>query len=269
MSACAKAAELIALADSMAGSFEVMSSTAVIGSIYPAYLCASDEAPSVSSWRPAFPAWLQKKGAQNKAQSMAREMHSRMRAISTCSCKSLTTTNFHDLLYRRLLHPLTFGDTKSCAAMLHASGLTREFFTDQAPALRIPLLLDDSYKRIDGNHKHQLLQDLKSYEASVTSTKRKKAGADADGSDGEDGKRAKNAKKKPEAKKAAKSSSGAAAAGSRSHLASLGHWLPKKECDAAIKPREATLILKFIEGHTNAVRRKVTMPELLGPWRDF
>jgi len=269
MSACAKAAELIAFADSMAGNFEVMSSMGVIGTIYPAFLSAADEA---GSWKAAFPGYIQKKPAQTKAQHLLREMHSRMRAVSTCSCRSLTTTNYHDLLHRRLLHPLTFGDTKSCAAMLHGCGLSREFFTEQAPAIRAPLGLDDMYKRIEGNHKVQLLQDLQSYQSSFSSTKRKKenvggAGGDSD-AEGADAGAAKrpNTKKKAEPKKGAKSVNLSA---DRAALQSLNSWIPKKAGDAGERVKKVTMVLKFIEGHTNAVRRQVSMEELMAPWRDF
>jgi hypothetical protein len=272
MSACARAAELIAISDSMAGNFEVTSSMGVIGTIYPAFLTASDEA---GSWRTAFPAFMQKKPAQTKANSLVREMHSRMRAVSTCSCRSMTTTNYHDLLHKRLLHPLTFGDTKSCAAMLHGCGLGREFFTDQAPAIRAPLGLDDLYKRIEGNHKHQLLQDLQSYQSSVSSTKRKKenfggAGGDSDAEDGDGGRRPfGNKKKKPEAKKGATSSSKGTLSADRAALQSLNQWLPKTADGAGERVKKVTMVLKFIEGHTNAVRRQVSLDELMAPWRDF
>merc|ERR1712100_502168 len=114
-----------------------------------------------------------------------------------------------------------------------------------------------------------------SYQATVSSTKRKKdvgGGGDSGAEDGDGGasKRAKNTKKKPEVKKTTQS-----AGGERAHLASLGSWLPKKNSSAeggggeggeGESVKKATLVLKFIEGHTNAVRRQVTLAELMGAW---
>eukprot|EP00928_Gymnodinium_smaydae_P079059 TRINITY_DN63080_c0_g1_i1.p1 TRINITY_DN63080_c0_g1~~TRINITY_DN63080_c0_g1_i1.p1 ORF type:complete len:606 (+),score=129.93 TRINITY_DN63080_c0_g1_i1:64-1881(+) len=279
--ACCRAAENIALADSMSGQWELMGSAGVIGTIYPAFLVASDH-----PIRATFPAWLQKRGPQGKAERLVQDLHSRLLGATSCSQRSMVTTAYHELLHRRLLQPLTFGDTKTCAAQLSALGLNREFFTEQAPALRVPLGLDDTYRKVEGKHKTQLLQDLQNLQATLTqtSTKRKQrfgdthagggagdAGDEADAGHDEVGNPFKKKAKKetPKAKAKGKSSGG----GSR--LATLGSWIPKKEGDTSADAngdagaKNAGIVLKFIEGFSNAVRRKVQMQELLSPWRDF
>jgi len=35
------------------------------------------------------------------------------------------------------------------------------------------------------------------------------------------------------------------------------------------KPKDPMIILKYIEGHTVAVRRKIHLHNLLVPWKDF
>merc|ERR1712232_612157 len=180
------ASELIAIADSMSGDWGLVNSAAAIGTLYPSYL-TSAEGPPI---RPTFPAWLQKRSTMNKANRLSHEMYSKMRAISTCNHRSLVTTNYHDLLHKRLLQPLQMGDTKACATNLVSCGLTREFFTDQAPALRIPLGLDDGYKKLEGRHKSQLLADLNDLVQSSTvssSKKRKLGGGGGDNDDGDEG----------------------------------------------------------------------------------
>lgn len=78
-------------------------------------------------------------------------------------------------------------------------------------------------------------------------------------------------------KKPEKTSSGTGQGGGGagpSAKASLGGWIKTAEVPADQGSDEActkknTLILKFIEGHTNAVRRRVHLLELLAPWREF
>merc|ERR1719188_1246672 len=85
-----------------------------------------------------------------KAERLAQDTHSRLRAHTTCSWRTMVTSGYHELLHQRLLKPLQLGSARECAAGLAAHGLTRDFFTDSAPVLRQPLQLDDAYKKIDG-----------------------------------------------------------------------------------------------------------------------
>mmetsp|Transcript_120704 Transcript_120704/g.341330 ORF Transcript_120704/g.341330 Transcript_120704/m.341330 type:complete len:617 (+) Transcript_120704:109-1959(+) len=285
----ANAAELIAVADSMSGNWELMNSQAAIGTLYPAFLAAGDGAP-----RPSFPAMLQKRSSIAKAARMVQEVHARMQAVTTCSARSMVTTAYHELLHRRLLQPLTFGDTKGCAALLTGCGLNREFFTEQAPTFRVPLGLEDTYKKIEGRHKAQLLSDISILQSAPAPTKRKRqdGGGNADdrGDDADNGtpdvagddtggmfKKKKTTRKSvADTGKTEKSGAGAK---SKAPKCSLANWKPAKagadgegngaDSEEGPSKKKAGLILKFIEGHTNAVRRKVQLAELLAPWRNF
>lgn len=277
---CAKAAELIATADSMQTEWEAQSSCAVIGTLYPAYLT-----PCPGTLRPSFPSWLQKRSGMVRAERSVQEMHGRMKAVTTCGRSALVTTSYHDILYRRLLTPLSTGDYKGCANKLVAYGLTRDFFTEQAPSLRQPLFLKEDYKTVDGKFKHQLLQELNDLTQAAQPIKRKtntdgdgagprkKRGAggddaamgDADG-DGEEG-----GGHQGKAKKTAKS--GKVTKAAPKSKASLGTWRVQAEETATQAERSSRrtpiLILKFIEGHSVAVRRKVKMQDILGAWTMF
>lgn len=278
MNTAAKAAEMIALGDSMAGNWEVMGSAAVLGTIYPAFLAAD---PSFE--RPKFPAWLMKRGAMTKAARTVSEMHGKLRGSTAISIKDLATTSYHDVLYRRLIKPLQYGAAKEAAALLFATGLGREFFTEQAMTLRKPLLLDDLYQKVEGKHKSQLMHELMALAAAAkppdpvkrkrddgpgSSFKRKSRGPwdkgnTQDNVEVEDGEAAEAAKKKKKNTKETSESSRAAA--------SLGSWrkvdeaavAAKKEADAN---KEPLLIVRYLDGHTNAVRRTLHIQDIMEPW---
>lgn len=292
---CAKAANLIAMADSMQGLWEAQGSVAIMGTVYPAFLT-----PCPGLMRPSFPSWLQKRSGIVRSERSVQEMSSRMKAATTCSRSSLVTTNYHDILYRRLLAPLASGDYKGCASKLVAYGLSREFFTDQAPAVRQPLMLKEDYKTLDGKLKHQLLQEINDMTQQAALTKRKgntdgdgggarkkRTGADTVMDDGDDAEQEGGADEGPgmakqsKGKKTSKSgkvtkASGPSGAGKTK--ASLGAWKIKAVTEdgntqgaeaGAERRRKPILILKYIDGHSIAVRRKVKMHDLLGAWTMF
>lgn len=282
LAACAEAATLIAVADGMGGSFQMGNSAAVMGSIYPAFLAAN--ATKEPFQRPAFPTWLMKRGATSKAERQALDMHSGLKVHTTCSYRDLVTSGYHDVLHRRLLRPLQLGAVKECADALYSYGLTREFFTDQAPALRTPLQLDDRYKNVDGRFKHQLLQELQALSQQNAPVKRKRddGGAvakrkehlqqeggtvahDDSLADAETCDDAAAARKR-RARKTSKADDNNAAA-------SLAGWLPKKEVVSgsgeANARKEPMVHFRYLDGHTNAVRRKVRMADFQGPWTMF
>lgn len=291
LSKCAYAAELIATADGMGGDFSLTNNVAAIGTLYPAFLTAE-----VSGFpRPTFPAWLQKRAPMNKNNKLAQEMHARVRPFTTCSSRDMVTSGYHDVLYRRLLRPLSIGDVKTCAVNMHSYGLSREFFTDQAPALRVSLQMDDPYKRVDGKNKSQLLTELNELNQQAQQLKRKAGesggGAkrkrkSAGGQDtGDGGDEAVNEddddvpglkqtqKKKSDAKKEFEKRQKRSA--DTDAKCSLGGWVKKEEKldengNVIVPPtRKTGILLKFIEGHTVAVRRKVSMEDVFGPWRLF
>jgi len=282
LATCAEAATLIADADGMGNSFQVGSSAAVIGSIYPAFLAANTTKEPFQ--RPTFPAWLMKRGATSKAERLALDMHNGLKVHTTCSYRDLVTSGYHDVLHRKLLRPLQLGAVKDCAAALYSYGLTREFFTDQAPALRVPLQMDDNYKKLDGKAKHQLLQELQALSQQNAPVKRKReeggAGSrrkeqDAAGTDTHADSLGGVETHEEDAAVARKRRARKTSKADRSGAASLSGWLPKKEISSASGDpevpgrKEPLLIFKYLDGHTNAVRRKVRMTDFLGPWTMF
>jgi len=291
ISTCAYAAEMIATADSMQGDWGLQSSVAAIGTIYPSFLTSANGPPL----RPSFPAWLMKRSNMTKNVRLSQEMYSHIKPFTTCSRKDLMTNGYLDLMYRRLLRPLGAGDAKGCAAMLHRYGLTREFFTEQAPALRNPLNLDDPYKRIDGKNRIALLSELQELGRSAPKKRvvqdsnnpwatRKKARGDAEGAAGDDAAKGDAAEPdeddlgdlvmKTKSLEAEKKKRKAMVTKDMSKC-SLQGWVKKEvKLDAngevvVRRERKKGLLLKFIEGHTNAVRRQVHFEDIINPWRQF
>jgi len=191
--------------------------------------------------------------------------------------------------------------------VLHAYGLTREFFTDQAPTFRQPLQLEDTYRKVEVTVRTRLLQDVQNLtmEQQLSAPKRKKkvdedpaarrrkSGASASQKpepveedvamddaqeEAEDGdipglvKRKAGAKAQPKAKsKASKdkekdpgkcSLKSWRAADKEKLLENSSQVTPSQE-------EKALLVMKYIEGHTCSVRRKVRMRDVLAPWNMF
>jgi len=267
ISKCAYAAELIATSDVMQGTgdFGLASSAATIGTIYPACLMSKEGGFS----RAAFPEFLKKFGSLKGSRRNAQSMYARIKPFTTCSRRDIPI-GYLDLLHKRLLRPLIAGDIKGCAALMHAHGLHRDFFTDQAPALREPLKIDDGYKKVEGQYKTRLLEELKQMYSTAIDVKRMKGGGSkrpaGDTNEAEDVDED-SASKKPEKKKAKKVLD--------ISKMSLGSWVkhePKLDADGIIivpKVKKTAILLKFIEGHTNAVRRQVHFEDIIGPWTQF
>lgn len=273
---CAKAAELISTADSWSGHWELMSSAAIVGTIYPAFLTTTKEGLA----RPAFPAWMQRRSAMTKAERQLQDVHARIKGSTSCGSREFVTSSFHELLHTRLLRPLQVGSVKDCAAALAAYGLNRDFFMEQAPTLRTPLQLEDNYKKVDIKMKSMLLQELQELERKeAVVTKRKKQegegparrksrgpgedAAEAEGMDDEGGEgKGTKAKKAADKVKTVK--------GKTTSKSSLKAWRVESATEtqeaASLANKKATLIMRYVDGHTNAVRRKVYLGDLLGPW---
>lgn len=286
LNACASAAEMIATGDALqsSGDWSLQSSVAVIGTIYPSFLTAADGAPI----RAAFPGWLQRRGGMKKTSRLAEEMYARVKPFTTCSRKDLMVSGYLDVLHRRMLRPLLSGDAKGCAALLHGYGLSREFFTDQAPAIRGPLNLDDGYKRVEGKARNSLLSELRELDARAEPTKhnlkrpregdfgasRKRARGDTQGEAADEGEDEDGGKQKKDGppKRKVKLRTGK----EDDSKCSLGGWIKKEEKKdihgnivEGPPKRQVGILLKFIEGHTNAVRRQVHFDEIVGAWRQF
>jgi len=301
----ARAAELIAMSDSLSDGFGSATS-ATLGVIYPSFLTSTP----TNFTKPSFPVWLQRRGAVTKGRRGVQEMYSRLRAHTTCSLQGLVISSYHIALHAALMAPLARGDVKAAAQQLVGIGLTRDFFTEQAPSLRTPLSVDDPYRRLDGRLKHQLLQAIQALSAAPGPAKRKKREGDADGvpkrdgveagdgdaavaddedadgpgefeEDGNDGIVSKTTKKKC-VQAAAKVPS--TVKGVDLSKCSLSSWIPKKprlsrHTSAASNAsgvgrrgeddHEPMIVLKYIEGHTCAVRRTVALEDMVGEWRGF
>mmetsp|Transcript_47350 Transcript_47350/g.134757 ORF Transcript_47350/g.134757 Transcript_47350/m.134757 type:complete len:612 (-) Transcript_47350:149-1984(-) len=289
----AKAAELIAFGDMMAGNWEVQGSASIISTIYPAFLTADE-----SFTRPSFPIWLQKRAPMLKARRLVDELHSKIRLKTTTSSREFATSSYHDLLYKKLVKPLQYGAPKEAAALLFGFGLTREFFTDQATVLRAPLNLEDFYKKVDGKVKSQLhfelntlIQEAKPPEPvkrkrddnanEVAARKRRASGGGAGGDDVNDANMDESAplsaEEQADARRkqmiAKKKLNKNGPVGVSSGAGSLSSWRPKKpvteESIREENEKKPLMIMKYLDGHTNAVRRTVHMKDILEPWKLF
>jgi len=168
--------------------------------------------------------------------------------------------------------------------------------------LRTPLQLDDNYKKVEGKLRHTLLQELQSLAQQPQPVKRKRQDEDGGGKRrGRGGEDAGNAagdesegdggaeeeqdnglvkSKKPRSKadrdkevaKAKKAAKGPAKDMSK---ASLSGWKLKpdnqgdEDMEEGRNAKRPMLVLKYLDGHTCAVRRRVKMSDLLGPWTLF
>ncbi|CAE8732512.1 unnamed protein product, partial [Polarella glacialis] len=301
----AKASELIATADVMSGNFELGNATAMMGTIYPSALMSS---PDETFLRPTFPAFFQKRGALTKVNRVLQELAGRVKASTTCGSSELVTSGYHDVLHRKLLKPLMMGQVQQCAQALQSYGLTREFFTDQAPLLRNPLQMEDGYRKVEPKNKVALLQEIQSLSQKAQPVKRKrvddagsgnpfgkrqsKGGSSGGGyavpEDADDGEEADTNAVEDESipglvqnKRSSKQAPKIGAKNVKAKVddykkCSLATWRVKKELpldeNGQVQvevTRAAILVIRYIEGHTCAVRRKVHMQDLLGSWTLF
>jgi len=290
LSRLAKAADLIATSNAMMGKggWEVQNNALVMGTLYPSFLTASDQRFS----KPAFPAYMKGLGTMNKGRRALQDMHGKLMGATTCGIRALVTSSYHDVLYRRMVKPLQVGAIKECAAALLSYGLGKEFFQEQAPALRDPLKLEDGYRKLEGKLKSALtheIHDMDKNQQKIKETKRKREpGSDRKArssqelaDDGADEAEEGNGDGDPAAKR--KKVSGKAKAKAKkawsadTSKASLAGWkVAKQGTDAADgsvtdsqAPRKPILILRFIEGHTCAVRRQMHIGDVVGPWIGF
>ena len=278
----AQASSLIATADAMSGNFELGGTAAFLGTVYPSALMASRDQAFP---KPAFPAWLQKRSTFSKNERILQEVSAKIRHHSTCGSREFVTGNFHDVLYRRLVQVLQKGLTKECADALHCYGLTREFFTDQMPALRQPLQLEDTYKKIDTQIRTRLLQEVQALSLQPVMPKRRKKGdeagskrrsfgstqADSPMEEGgaEDGDDEIPGLFKKKVAKPVKKNAVKPAKEKDLSKCSLRSWKESKTVTASQIESAPMLVIKYIEGHTNSVRRKIHMRDFLGAWTMF
>ncbi|CAJ1361886.1 unnamed protein product, partial [Effrenium voratum] len=274
----ARAAELIATADGLSGNFETMGSAAFLGTVYPSALMAGEEVFS----KPSFPTWLQKLASMNKNHRLVHELSAKVRRVTTCGQDFVLS--YQDVLHRKMLKLLQQGRPKDCAEALHRHGLTRDFFTE-SPAFRQPLHLEDNYKKVDVQVRTRLLHEFQNLTQQVAAPKRRKkqeedgprrrfadsqtqeqtqdvameAAEDDDEIFGLVKKKTGNAKPKKSLKDKEQDMS----------KCSLRSWRPVKVTTTQQVEAKPLLVMKYIEGHTCSVRRKIHMKEILGSWNMF
>merc|ERR1712194_310287 len=120
-------------------------------------------------------------GSTNKGKKAVQDMHGKLMGATTCGIRALVTSSYHDVLYRRMVKPLQIGAVKECAAALLSYGLGREFFSEQAPALREPLKLEDGYRKLEGKLKSALMQEIHNmdqHQQKIKETKRREPNSD-------------------------------------------------------------------------------------------
>eukprot|EP00746_Dinoflagellata_sp_MGD_P166754 gnl/MRDRNA2_/MRDRNA2_96868_c0_seq1.p1 gnl/MRDRNA2_/MRDRNA2_96868_c0~~gnl/MRDRNA2_/MRDRNA2_96868_c0_seq1.p1 ORF type:complete len:617 (-),score=161.65 gnl/MRDRNA2_/MRDRNA2_96868_c0_seq1:24-1874(-) len=262
---CADAAELIALGDIMSTKvlqtqdYSIQSHVASISTAHPCSLVQGNLK------RALFPVHLQKRGALAKADRLMRDLHGRIRPKSTTSVGAMMGCSYLDGLYRNLTKPLLLGDIKKGVEAIHAYSLPRECLQDHFVTLRHTMGLDDIYaRRLDSRVKREFMEELQKREEQITthgssgtSKKKRKHGDDEEVPD--------DGKKKAKAKAKAKS-------GSAGVVSAFETWRKKgTEEEERIRnmpaaPKEPELVFRFIEGHTQAVRRRVLINDLLGKW---
>jgi type II secretory pathway pseudopilin PulG len=259
--------------------WEVQNSAMVVGTLFPAAITASDQ----RFVKPAFPSHLKNVGPMNKSRRVLQELHGKVKRATTTSHRAIVTAGYLDLLHRRLLRPLQIGAVKDCAMGLLDYGLGREFFAEQSPALRDPLKIEDQYRKLEGKVRSALAQEIQALDQAaqaqkISQVKRKRPAASSSqlpdgGADEAEDNGDPAAKRNRVAAKAKAKPKGYA----DTSKSTLGSWKVAKQVsgadgdDAADSQgsRKPILILRFIEGHTNAVRRQIHIGDMLGPWTGF
>lgn len=273
----AQASHLIAMADGMSGSFELGGTMALLGTVYPSALMASKDQ---SFAKPAFPAYLQKRGAISKNERILQELSAKIRHASTCGSREFVTSSYHDILHRKMVQQLQKGLTMECAQALHRYGLTREFFTDQVPALRQPLQLEDSYKKIDVQVRTRLLQECQNLQQQTVIPKKRRKGQDSQTKRRSFGSQASPTQDASPMEDEDDEIPGLVKKGGKQvkkkimkeqdlSKCSLKSWQPNKQVTTSQIESKPLLVMKYVEGHTCSVRRKIHMKDFLGAWNMF
>lgn len=265
---CAKAAELIALGDTMSTKVlqtQDYSLQPHIASISTAHPCALVQG---NLRRALFPVHLQKRGALAKADRLARELHGRVRPRSTSSFESMTGCSYMEGLYRNLTKPLLLGDVKKAVQAIHTYSLPGECLQEHFATLRHSMGLEDYYaRRLDSRVKREFMEELKKEEEQITThsvtngtsnNKRKSCDEEAEEA---------AAKKKAKAKAKSKASESAGVVNAFETWRKKGTEEEEKIRNLPKAPKEPEIVFRFIEGHTQAVRRRVFLTDLIGKWK--
>jgi replication factor C subunit 1 len=184
---CAYSADLLTIGDILSTRIQqtqewnLLPDVAVLGAVYPAHVTNG----FISF--PSFPAYLGKYSTMSRSRRLTTELLAHTRLASTVRGKSVLTSNFGDLLYKRMLKPLMTGDPEAVqetVAVLDAYGLRKEHLTEHLTELRQHLGLEDLFKVVEPRVKAAMTREFNSgahgNKVALPSRKRKAGGANAE-----------------------------------------------------------------------------------------
>lgn len=140
---------------------------------------------------PSFPQWLGKYSTQSRTRRLATELQCHLKLAGTVRGRGVITSGYSDLLYRKLVNPLTAGGSVDATTdVLDAYGLRKEHLTEHLTELRQHLGGDDLFKLVDAKVKSALTRELNTGSGHAAKvmipSKKRKTGTQDFGEDGED-----------------------------------------------------------------------------------
>jgi len=178
---CAYSADLITISDMMNAKirddqdWNLLPDMGIVGAVFPAHVTNGFIA------FPTFPSFLGKYSNMTKMRRLLGELQAFFR-LSTTVKRSSLQVGYLDLLYEKLLGPLTRGEHDAVAetvAILDAYGLQKEHLTEHLTELRQHIGGQDLFKGVDQKIKAAMTRELNSGSHAVKMvipTKKRKAG---------------------------------------------------------------------------------------------
>jgi len=178
---CAYSADLITIGDMMNAKiredqdWNLLPDMGIVGAVFPAHVTNGFIA------FPTFPSFLGKYSNMSKMRRLLGELQAFFR-LSTTVKRSSLQVGYLDLLYEKLLGPLTRAEHNAVAetvAILDAYGLQKEHLTEHLTELRQHIGGEDLFKGVDQKIKAAMTRELNSGSHAVKiviPTKKRKAG---------------------------------------------------------------------------------------------
>lgn len=162
MEKCASAAELMTAGDMIGArvrdnqEWSLLPDLGVLSCVYPAHLVNGFVA------FPSFPSFLGKYSSMTKMRRFATELQTHLRLTSTASRCSLPTSGQLDLLYKKLIDPLTAAepDIQKTVGILDSYGLRKEHLIEHLTEFRQHLGQDDLFKNVDPKIKSAMTREF-------------------------------------------------------------------------------------------------------------
>lgn len=159
---CASAAELMSAGDMIGASirdhqqWSLLPDLGVLSCVYPAHLVNGFVA------FPSFPSFLGKYSSMTKMRRLATELQTHLRLTSTASRCSLPTSGQLDLLYKKLIDPLTGAepDIQKTVAILDSYGLRKEHLIEHLTEFRQHFGQEDLFKTVDPKVKSAMTREF-------------------------------------------------------------------------------------------------------------